>query len=95
MFEAVGPTLAYDAATLGDDRAVPVKRAAAVSSPTLVMNGTVIPFMLDTANALAQAIPHAQHKTLQGQPHDANVPILRTNTMWALCPTFKTATTPS
>lgn len=76
MFEAVAPTLAYDAAATGDDRMVPVERAAAVRVPTLVMNGTVIPFMLETANALAKAIPHAQHRTLEGQSHDVDVQVL-------------------
>jgi pimeloyl-ACP methyl ester carboxylesterase len=76
MFEAVAPTLAYDAAALGEDRSVPTKRAAKVSVPTLVLNGTVIPFMLDTAQALANAIPHAQHRTLEGQSHDVNLEVL-------------------
>jgi len=76
MFEFVAPTLAYDAAAMGDDRSVPVKRAAEVVSPSLVMNGTVIPFMLDTATALTEAIPHAQHQTLEGQPHDVDLKVL-------------------
>jgi hypothetical protein len=76
MFEAVAPTLAYDAAILGEDRSIPVKRAVHVSVPVLVMNGTVIPFMLDTAKALAKAIPQAQHRTLEGQPHDVNLEVL-------------------
>ncbi len=76
MFEAVAPTLAYDAAALGEDRSVPTKRAANVTMPTLVMNGTAIPFMLDTATALAKAIPHAQHRTLEGQTHDVNLEVL-------------------
>jgi len=76
MFEAVAPTLAYDAAVLGEDRSVPTKRAARVSTPALVMNGTAIPFMLDTAKALAKAIPHAQHRTLEGQSHDVNLEVL-------------------
>lgn len=76
MFEQVAPTLAYDAAATGDDRSVPVKRAAAVTAPTLVMNGTVIPFMLNTATELAKAIPHAQHRTLEGQSHDVNLQVL-------------------
>lgn len=76
MFEAVAPTLAYDAAAMGDDRSVPAKRAAEVVSPALVMNGTVIPFMLDTANMLTEAIPHAQHRTLEGQPHDVDLKVL-------------------
>jgi pimeloyl-ACP methyl ester carboxylesterase len=76
LFEAVGPTLAYDAAVLGEDRAVPVKRAAKVTTPALVMNGTAIPFMLDTAKTIAKAMSHAQHRTLEGQTHDVNLEIL-------------------
>jgi pimeloyl-ACP methyl ester carboxylesterase len=76
MFEAVAPTLEYDAAAMGNDRSVPVKRAADVLSPSLVINGTVIPFMLDTATALTKAIPHAQHRTLEGQPHDVDLKVL-------------------
>lgn len=76
MFEAVAPTLAYDAAVMGDDRSVAVKQAAEVLSPALVMNGTVIPFMLETANALTEAIPEAQHRTLEGQPHDVDLNVL-------------------
>jgi len=76
MFEAVAPTLAYDGAALGEDRSIPTERAAKVRVPTLVMNGTVIPFMLGTAQALANAIPHAEHRTLEGQPHDVNLEVL-------------------
>lgn len=76
IFESVAPTLAYDAAVLGEDRSVPVKRAAKVNIPTLMMNGTTIPFMLDTAQALANAMPHAQHRTLEGQTHDVNLEVL-------------------
>lgn len=76
MFEAVAPTLAYDAALLGDDRSVPIKEAEKVTVPTLVMNGTAIPFMRETAQTLAKAIPHAQHRTLEGQTHDVNLEVL-------------------
>jgi pimeloyl-ACP methyl ester carboxylesterase len=69
-FEAVAPTLAYDAAVLGEDRAVPVDKAANVAVPTLVMNGSASEaFMYDTATALAKAMPNAQHRTLEGQTH--------------------------
>jgi hypothetical protein len=50
MFEHIAPILAYDAAVLGDYRSVPLKTAAAFSVPALVMNGTVLPLMLDTAS---------------------------------------------
>ncbi len=76
MFEAVAPTLAYDAAVLGDDRSVPVLRAAQVVSPSLVMNGTVIPSMLDTATRITEAMPNARHITLDGQPHDVDLNVL-------------------
>jgi pimeloyl-ACP methyl ester carboxylesterase len=80
MFEAVAPTLAYDAAVMGEDRAVPVKRAARVAVPALVMDGganlSFMPFMHDTATALAKAIPYAQHRTLEGQTHDVNLEVL-------------------
>ncbi|MCA0454397.1 MAG: alpha/beta hydrolase [Chloroflexi bacterium] len=82
MFEDVAPSLAYDAAALGDEAAVPVEKAATLTTPTLVMNGgaTPYPFMAPTADALAKAIPNAQRRTLEGQVHevepDAIAPIL-------------------
>ena len=80
MFEAVAPTLAYDAAAMGEDRTAPVKRVSNVHVPALVMDGganlAFIPFMHDTATALGKAIPHAQHRTLEGQTHDVNLEIL-------------------
>jgi len=76
MFEAVAPTLAYDAAILGEDWSAPIKRAAAVTIPALVMNGTAIPFMQGTAVSLAKAMPLGQHRTLQGQTHDVNLEVL-------------------
>ncbi len=76
MFEAVAPTLAYDAIATGPDRLPPVERASRLAIPVLVMNGTTMPFMLDTANALAVAIPHAQHRTLEGQPHNVDLKVL-------------------
>ena len=76
MFEAVAPALAYDAAVLGEDRSVPSKRAARVSVPTLVLNGTVIPFMVTTAKEIANYIPRAEQRTLEGQPHDVNLEVL-------------------
>jgi len=80
-FEAVAPTLAYDAAVLGEDRVAPIGKAAEVSVPTLVMNGTASEgFMYDTATALANAMPNAQHRALEGQTHavtsEAIAPVL-------------------
>ena len=71
MWEAVAPTLAYDAAVLGEESTVPTERAARVAVPTLIMDGGAsYPFMHITATALADAIPNAQHRTLEGQPHE-------------------------
>ena len=72
MFEAVAPTLAYDAAVLGEGAAVPTQRAASIGVPTLVMNGGAgFPFMRATAESLASAIPDAKHHVVEGQGHDA------------------------
>lgn len=72
LWESVAPSLAYDhIADLGEDASIPTERAARVSVPTLVMNGSEsFPFMHVTAIALAKAIPNAQHRTLQGQTHE-------------------------
>ena len=80
MFEAVAPTLAYDAAAMGSDRSAPLQRAAGVKVPALVMDGganlAFMPFMHETATGLAKAIPHAQQRTLEGQTHDVNLEVL-------------------
>ena len=77
QFEAIAPTLVYDATpTGGEDRSAPIKRAATVIVPTLVMKCTVIPLTLPTANELAKAIPQAHERTLEGQPHDVNPQVL-------------------
>lgn len=71
MFEAAGTTLAYDAAALGEDASVPTEQAARVAAPALVMDGGAsYPFMHVTALALANVMPHAQHRTLEGQTHE-------------------------
>lgn len=69
-FEAVAPTLAYDAAALGDS-SVPTERAAAVTIPTLVMaGGATFPFIQAAAVALAGALPNGRQRTLEGQTHE-------------------------
>ncbi len=78
--EAVAPTLPYDAAAMGEDRSVPVQRAKHVTAYTLVMDGgesmKFVPFMHQTALALAEAIPHAEQRTLEGQAHDVKSEVL-------------------
>ena len=72
LWEAVGPTLAYDhIADLGEAAAVPVERAARVTVPTLVMDGSEsFPFMHITAKKLTTVIPGSQHRTVEGQTHE-------------------------
>jgi pimeloyl-ACP methyl ester carboxylesterase len=77
MFEAVAPTLAYDAAVLGEDASVPSERAASVAVPALVMDGGAsYPFMHIASTALANAIPNAQHRTLEGQTHEVAAEVI-------------------
>jgi pimeloyl-ACP methyl ester carboxylesterase len=77
MWEAVADTLAYDAAALGEDGAVPTEKAARVTVPTLVMDGSAsFPFMNPTAVALAKALPNGEHRTLEGQTHEVAAPMI-------------------
>jgi pimeloyl-ACP methyl ester carboxylesterase len=77
MWEAVAPTLAYDAAVMGEDASVPNEKAASVAVPALVMDGGAsYPFMHVTALALAKEMPHAQHRRLPGQTHEVAPQVL-------------------
>ena len=70
IFVGVAPTLAYDAAILGEESAVPCEQAARLRIPALVMAGEASPpFMRTTAAALAGAIPGGRYKVLPGQTH--------------------------
>lgn len=76
VFESVAPTLAYDSIIMGDG-SVPVQKAASITVPTLVMDGSASPaFMQSAAQAIADALPNAQHRTLEGQTHDVDPDIL-------------------
>ncbi len=71
IFERVAPTLAYDAAILGEEAAVPCEQAARLRIPALVMAGEAsYPFMRTTAAALAHAIPGGRYQVLEGQTHE-------------------------
>src|SRR5215472_17257615 len=77
MWEAVAPTLAYDAAVMGEDASIPSEKAAGLAIPALVMDGgESYPFMHVTALALARAMPHARHRTLEGQTHEVAPQVL-------------------
>jgi pimeloyl-ACP methyl ester carboxylesterase len=68
--ESIAPTLAYDAAVMGDGT-VPLGRAAEVDVPTLVLYGDAgAAFMAATADTLAKVMPRAEARALAGQTHD-------------------------
>jgi pimeloyl-ACP methyl ester carboxylesterase len=70
--EALAHTLAYDATIMGD-HSLPTERATSVAAPTLVMvGGESFPFMRETARALADVIPDAQTRILEGQEHNVD-----------------------
>src|SRR5205085_1228115 len=65
LFEAVAPTLAYDAATMGDS-AVPAEQAAAVTIPLLALAGGASPaWMQQAARAVADAAPNERYGLLE------------------------------
>ena len=77
IFEKVAPTLAYDAAILGEESAVPCAQAAHVQIPALVMaGGASDPFMRTTAAALAHAMSGGGYKVLPGQTHEVKAEVL-------------------
>jgi pimeloyl-ACP methyl ester carboxylesterase len=74
--EALAHTLAYDARIMGDYE-IPVDRAANVKVPTLVLaGGADMPFMRETAQALADALPDGQVRFLDGQGHNVDMTVL-------------------
>lgn len=70
MLEAIAPTLAYDDEVLGGGR-VPRDVASTIAVPALVLAGGASPQGLQqAAKATADALPTAEHRTLDGQTHD-------------------------
>ena len=68
--EALAHTLAYDATIMGD-YSLPLDRAALVAAPTLVIAGEAsFPFMRETAEILAKALPNGKTRMLEGQSHN-------------------------
>ena len=68
--EAIAPTLAYDDEVLGGG-SVPRDLASTIAVPALVLAGGASPQSLQqAAKAAADALPSAEHRTLDGQTHD-------------------------
>jgi pimeloyl-ACP methyl ester carboxylesterase len=72
--EAVAHTLLYDVAVLGQKMAgnpLPTDQWAAATAPTLVMDGGASPeWIRNSARTLAEVLPDAQHRSLEGQTHN-------------------------
>jgi pimeloyl-ACP methyl ester carboxylesterase len=68
--ESLAPTLAYDAAVMGDGT-IPADRYGGIETPTLVLAGSASPeWMRQAAADAAAAIPGARHEVLDGQDHN-------------------------
>ena len=68
--EAMAHTLVYEIEILGDG-SLPTELTASVETPTLVIvGGQSSPFLRETAPALADAMPDARARVLEGQSHD-------------------------
>jgi len=75
--EAVAPTLAYESAVLGGGHSLPTALLAGITTPTLVMHGGAgAPSMRDAAQAISEAIPKSQFRTLAGQTHGVRPKVL-------------------
>jgi pimeloyl-ACP methyl ester carboxylesterase len=80
QWEATAHTLAYDFTIMAgtvSGRPLPAGRWAAISVPTLVMDGGASPAQMHSgAQALADLLPTAERRTLPGQTHDVDVEVL-------------------
>lgn len=74
--EGLAPTLAYDAAIMGDNT-IPAERFAMITVPALVLAGSKSPVFLQEAAARAAAsIPGCRHDVLVGQDHDIDSDVI-------------------
>ena len=74
--KAVANTLPYDAAITGDSSST-MQRARSVTVPALVIDGDKSPpFLRGAVEAVAKALPDAQHRTLKGQSHNVSAKAL-------------------
>ena len=74
--EAVAHTLPYDAAVM-NAFTIPTARYGSIGIPVLLANGSKTdPRIQRAARMVAEAIPGAQHVTLEGQTHNVNPSVL-------------------
>jgi pimeloyl-ACP methyl ester carboxylesterase len=71
--EAFAPTLVDEAILMGNGSfKLPTERIARVTAPTLVLDGGTTPWLSHAADAVADALPNPQRRTLAGQPHNVD-----------------------
>jgi len=74
--KAVAHTLPYDAAVMGD-YSLPMRRLSSVTIPTLAIDGEKTDVRLRRAvQAVAEALPRAQRRTLKDQTHNVKPEVL-------------------
>ena len=74
--EALAHTLAYDATIMGD-YTIPLERLASVTVPTLMIDGgETWDWLRKSTQAVADALPNAHYRTLQGQWHNVDAAAL-------------------
>ena len=72
---AANPALVYDAEIAGDF-AIPVDQLARLDCPVLVLDGGTTPWLTRCSDAVAEALPKADRKTLAGQQHNVEATAL-------------------
>jgi pimeloyl-ACP methyl ester carboxylesterase len=74
--EAIAHTLAYDAEVMGDYH-FPTDLASSIQVPTIVLAGSAtFPFLIATAEKLAEAIPGATYQLLPDQQHNVDPAVI-------------------
>ncbi len=78
QMKQIAPTLRYDARVMGGDFEVPTEELSKITVPTLTIWGSKAKPAMSKANAaIAEAIPSAGHRILEGQTHNVTPDALR------------------
>ncbi len=78
QMKQIAPTLRYDARVMGGDFEVPVSELRKITVPVLAIWGSKAAPEMSKANAaIAEAIPGAGHRILEGQTHNVTPEALR------------------
>jgi pimeloyl-ACP methyl ester carboxylesterase len=78
QMKQIAPTLRYDARVMGGDFEVPTAELKKIRIPALAIWGSKAKPEMSKANAaIAEAIPGAGHRILEGQTHNVTPAALR------------------